>query len=323
MPWIFALTSAKLLSMNFKGADILSSKQFNRGDIEAVLKMAGKALPYASKKKFGDLLKGKLLATLFYEPSTRTRLSFETAMIRLGGSVVSSVGVQGSSVAKGETLYDTGKMISTYVDVIAIRHNEDNSADEMAHGSSVPVINAGDGCREHPTQALLDLFTIQQELGKVDGLKVAMVGDLKYGRTVHSLSEMLSHFNVKLTFVSPPELKMPEGVCRFLKEKNVPFAETAEFADSIKDADVVYMTRIQQERFAKKKDYEKHRNVYVLTSELIKEKNPKMLILHPLPRVWEITKDVDELPGAAYFRQAKSGLAVRMALLMMVLGKSF
>lgn len=307
--------------MDFKGADILNSKQFNRGDIETVLKTAKKLELFAFKKKWGDLLKDKLLASLFYEPSTRTRMSFETAMQRLGGSVISVVGTQFSSLSKGETLYDTGKIIEQYADVAVIRHSSDNAADELAEGASIPVINAGDGTNEHPTQALLDLYTIQKELGKIDGVTVAIIGDLKYGRTVHSLSLMLSHFDAKLVFVSPAELKMPEHICRSLKEKNISYKENADLAEAIKGVDVLYMTRIQQERFADSKEYEKHKGGYVLTRELVESKNPKALIMHPLPRIWEISRDCDDLPGAAYFKQVSNGVAVRMALLALVLGK--
>lgn len=308
--------------MNLKNADILSAKQFNRGDIEAVLKMAGKMEIFSSKKKWGDLLKGKLMASLFYEPSTRTRLSFETAMQRLGGNVISVVGAQFSSLSKGETLYDTGKTIENFADVMVIRHPKDGAAEELAEGSGVPVINAGDGINEHPTQALLDLYTIQKELGKIDGKTVVMVGDLKYGRTVHSLSLMLSHFNTEFIFVSPKDLKMPESICRMLKEKGVSYKETSNLSEAAKWADVLYMTRIQQERFADPAEYEKHKNAYILDRELISAKCPKAIIMHPLPRIWEIKRDVDDLSGAAYFKQVKNGVTVRMALLAMVLGKN-
>ncbi len=308
--------------MEFKGADILSAKQFNRGDIETVLKMAAKMEPFASKKKWGDLLQGKLLASLFYEPSTRTRLSFETAMNRLGGRVVSSVGMQFSSLTKGETLYDTGRIVENYADIIVMRHPDDGSVEKLARGANVPVINAGDGANEHPTQSFLDLYTIQKELGRLDGLTVAMVGDLKFGRTVHSLSQMLSHFGAEFIFVSPPELKMPELICRVLKEKNIVYKETADMGEAMKQANVLYMTRIQQERFSDPKEYEKHKGGYILTRELVEEKNPKLIIMHPLPRIWEITADTDDVPGAAYFRQVANGVAVRMAVLALVLGKN-
>lgn len=308
--------------MEFKGADILSAKQFNRGDIENVFKMAAKMEPYAAKKKWSDVLDKKVLASLFYEPSTRTRLSFETAIQRLGGRVISTVGIKSSSVSKGETLYDTGRTVENFSDVIIVRHSQDGAAEELAQGAGVPVINAGDGSNEHPTQALLDAYTIQKELSRLDGLKIAMVGDLKYGRTVHSLSCLMSHFGAEFIFVSLPELAMPEYVYRNLKEKGILYKEVGDLNEAMKEADVLYMTRVQQERFEDNKEYEKHRNKYVLTRELVEETNPKLLILHPLPRVWEIARSVDDFAGAAYFRQVKNGVAVRMALLALVLGKS-
>lgn len=308
--------------MEFKGADILAAKQFNRGDIETVLALAKKLEPFAKKQKSGDLLDGKILAALFYEPSTRTRLSFETAMLRLGGRVISAVGMENSSLIKGETLQDTGKVVSNFADVIAMRHPEDFSVERLAEGANIPVINAGDGSNEHPSQSLLDLFTMQKECGKIDGLTIAMVGDLKFGRTVHSLSQMLSHFDCELIFVAPDSLKMPEAVCRMLKEKNVSYKETKDMHEAMKWADVLYMTRIQQERFSDIQDYEKHRGEYILTRDLVEEHKSKLVIMHPLPRIWEITADCDELAGSAYFRQVGNGVAVRMALLALVLGKN-
>lgn len=307
--------------MDFKGSDILSAKQFNRGDIETVLNFAKKMEPFAAKKKWGDFLKEKLLAALFYEPSTRTRLSFETAMQRIGGRVISVIGIRSSSLSKGETLHDTGKIIENYADIIVMRHSKEGSVAELAESASIPVINAGDGSGEHPTQALLDLYTIQKERGRIDGLTIAMAGDLKYGRTVHSLSIMLSHFDVELIFVSPAELKMPESICRLLKEKNVSYKETLDLGEAMKWSDILYMTRVQQERFSDPKEYEKHRNLYVVSHDLVEEKNPKILIMHPLPRIWEIKPEVDEMPGAAYFRQVANGVAVRMAILSLVLGR--
>ncbi len=306
--------------MDFIGQDILSAAQFDRGAIESVLKNAQALLPYARKEKFGEILNGKVLAALFYEPSTRTRLSFETAMIRLGGRVVSAVGVQNSSLTKGETFYDTGRVINQFADVIAMRHSENGSVEKLAEGAQVPVINGGDGSNEHPTQALLDIFTIQQLHGKVDGLTIAMVGDLKYGRTVHSLSKMLSHFGVKLILVSPKELAMPIEVKKDLMERGVQLSETENMIEALKTADVLYMTRIQQERFDDEKEYEKFRDRYILTRALVEQYNKKITIMHPLPRIWELTKDVDDCEGAAYFTQVQNGVAVRMALLCMVLG---
>lgn len=306
--------------MNFVGSDIIKAAQFDVSAIEIVLKTAQLLEPYAQKKKWGTLLEGKLMASLFYEPSTRTRLSFETAMQRLGGRVISAVGIQFSSLSKGETLYDTGKIIENYADVIAIRHSVNGAPEDIARGASVPVINAGDGSNEHPSQALLDLFTIQKERGSLKGITVAMVGDLKFGRTVHSLSQMLGHFGAKLLLVSPKELAMPDDVKSLAKNNGAQIIETESMIEALKQADILYMTRIQQERFVDLAEYEKYRGSYILTRALIDQYNPKVLIMHPLPRIWEITTDVDDCSGAAYFKQVANGVAVRMALLCLVLG---
>ncbi|PJC37380.1 aspartate carbamoyltransferase [Candidatus Peregrinibacteria bacterium CG_4_9_14_0_2_um_filter_53_11] len=307
--------------MDFTGADILSIKQFNRGDIETVLKTAARAEPFAHKERWSDALDKKMMAALFYEPSTRTRLSFENSMQRLGGRVISAVGMENSSLKKGETLYDTGRMVENYADVIVMRHPDEGSVAKLAEGANVPVINAGDGSGEHPSQALLDLYTMQKERGKIDGLKIAMVGDLKFGRTVHSLALALSHFDVELVFVSPEELKMPELVKTTLREAQISFEETVAMEPVLSRVDVLYMTRVQQERFNDLAEYEKYRGQYVLTNELVRHHNPELTILHPLPRIWELEPDVDQLPGAAYFRQVHNAVAVRMALLSLVLGK--
>lgn len=307
--------------MNFKGADILSLKGFSRADLEQVMRVAGEFDKTLEKKRQLELLKGYILASLFYEPSTRTRLSFETAMRKLGGDVVSVVGVDYSSLAKGETLHDTAKIIENCADIIVVRHPREGSSEEMANAAKVPVINAGDGPGQHPSQALLDLYTIQKEKKRIDGLKVMMVGDLLYGRTVHSLVEPLSHFDVEMVFVSPDELKMPEEYKGLLRDKGVSFQETGDLNKFLKDMDVVYMTRIQQERFSSREEYEKLKNVYVLTRELLDKYNKKVTVMHPLPRVGEISVNVDDFPGAAYFRQAANGIPVRMALLTLVLGK--
>lgn len=307
--------------MDFKGADILSLQHFTRPDIEQVLEMAAKLEKEIKEKRKLDYLRGCVLAALFYEPSTRTRMSFETAMHRMGGDVISAVGMDYSSLVKGETLADTAKIVANYADVIVLRHPQEGSAHDMAEAVETPVINAGDGPGQHPTQALLDLYTMQKERGKLDGLRIMMVGDLRYGRTVHSLIEPLSHFDVSMVFVSPDELKMPESYLERLREKGISFVETANMEEKLADVDVLYMTRIQQERFATKEEYEKFRGVYVLTRELMERLNPALTVMHPLPRVWEISADVDTMPGAAYFRQAENGLFVRMALLGMVLGR--
>ncbi|MEZ4087292.1 MAG: aspartate carbamoyltransferase [Candidatus Gracilibacteria bacterium] len=308
--------------VDFLGQDVLSTKSLSKSEIEKVMTTAEGFLPYANKEKTTEILKGKLMASLFYEPSTRTKLSFESAMQRLGGRVVSVVGIESSSLAKGETLSDTAKVVETYADVIAVRHSQPGAPREMADAVDIPVLNAGDGAGEHPTQALLDLFTIQNERGKIDGLTIALVGDLKYGRTVHSLAYLLAHYDVNLILVSPDQLKMPAEVTNDLAEKGVVFSETEDFEESLKQADVCYMTRIQKERFADPAEYDRFKDVYILTKELVEQSNPEMTIMHPLPRVGEISLNVDELPGAAYFRQMRNGVAVRMALLSLVLGAS-
>ncbi len=296
---------------------LTSTKQLSRADAEAILREAAR-MDGVLEKGGNDELKGRVLAALFYEPSTRTRLSFETAMQRLGGSVISAEGIQFSSLYKGETLEDTIRMVSGYADIIAMRHPEVGSADRAAAVASIPFINAGDGPGQHPTQALLDLYTIQKELKKVDGVHIAMVGDLRYGRTVHSLSYLLGLFSdVRFTLVSPKELTMPEKVTSFYKDKGIAYAESEDIGDAL-DADVVYMTRVQQERFADRSEYERLKLKYVLTGKMLKGK--KCIVLHPLPRVGEITEDVDPLPNAAYFRQARNGVPVRMAILKMLLG---
>ncbi len=272
-------------------------------------------------KKGGDnRLKGKILANLFYEPSTRTRLSFETAMHRLGGQVITADGLQFSSLYKGETIEDTITVVSQYADVIAMRHPEQGSADRAATAALVPFINAGDGPGQHPTQAILDMFTISEERGKIDGVKITMVGDLKFGRTVHSLAFLLGLFSdVTFVLVSPEELRMPEKVTSFLQSKNIKYVETTELDQGL-EGDVIYMTRIQQERFSDKSEYERLKNSYILESKHVK--NRGITVMHPLPRIGEISADVDSLKNAAYFRQARNGVIVRMALLAMLLGKA-
>lgn len=306
---------------DFKGLDILSAGNLSKREVEKILEVAEGFLPNARKENESNLLKGKVLASLFYEPSTRTRLSFETAMHRLGGDVITVVGSESSSLAKGETLSDTAKVVENFADVIAVRHCKPEAADEMARASGIPVINAGNGDHEHPTQALLDLFTIIKERGTLDGLKIGLVGDLKYGRTVHSLVQLLAHYDVEIILVSPTGLKMPKDVLSVLMEKGLMYKETETLEDAVKVVDVIYMTRVQKERFEDQDEYEKFKNIYVLTREVIEKHNAKMTIMHPLPRVGEISLNVDELSGAAYFRQVQNGVAVRMALLALLLGK--
>jgi aspartate carbamoyltransferase len=267
------------------------------------------------------LLKGKLVATLFFEPSTRTRLSFEAAMQRLGGGVISMGAVESSSVAKGETLSDTVRTVAQYADVIVVRHPRIGSAKEAADAVDIPVVNAGDGAGQHPTQALLDLYTIRKELGSLKNLKISLVGDLKNGRTVHALVEVLSHFEASLYFISPNLLRMPEEITIRMKQKGCEVTETEDLALGASRSDLIYMTRIQKERFADLSEYEKVKGSYIINREFIDRLKKKITILHPLPRVDEINPDVDSYPGAAYFRQMRNGVYVRMALLAMILGK--
>jgi aspartate carbamoyltransferase catalytic subunit len=265
---------------------------------------------------------GRIMATLFYEPSTRTRFSFETAMQRLGGSVISTENAaEFSSVAKGETLEDTVRILNGYADVLVIRHYEVGSAKRAASVSRIPVINAGDGPGQHPTQALLDLYTIHKEIGAIDGLRIAMVGDLAQGRTVRSLAYLLSKFqNIKIYFVAPSLLRMKDDILDHLREKQVWFTEETDLNKVLPEVNVVYQTRIQKERFGDRlADYEQCRGVYVINSESLQLMKANAIVMHPLPRLDEIAMEVDSDPRAAYFRQAQNGLYVRMALLSMVL----
>jgi aspartate carbamoyltransferase catalytic subunit len=265
----------------------------------------------------------RIMATLFYEPSTRTRFSFETAMLRLGGHVISTENAaEFSSVSKGETLEDTIRILNGYADVIVIRHFEVGAARRAAAVSDAPVINAGDGVGQHPTQALLDLYTIRKELGRIEGIKVAMVGDLAQGRTVRSLAYLLSKYaGVRLHFVAPPPLRMKEDILEHLRERGVEFCEESSLEKVLPQVDVVYQTRIQKERFGDRvADYEECRGIYVINRDSLGLMKPGAIIMHPLPRLDEISPEVDADPRAAYFRQAQNGLYVRMALLTMVLG---
>jgi aspartate carbamoyltransferase catalytic subunit len=306
---------------SLKGKDILHGNQFSKKDIDAIIKNAAFFEKELKRKGSLNLLKGKILATLFFEPSTRTRLSFETAMQRLGGGVISLGSVESSSVAKGETLTDTAQTVAQYADVIVIRHPRMGSAKEVADAVSIPVINAGDGAGQHPTQALLDLYTIRKELGSLKNLTISLVGDLKNGRTVHALVEVLSHFGVRFYFVSPDLLRMPEEVAVRMEEKGCEVIETDDLVMAASKSDLVYMTRIQKERFADLSEYEKVKRSYIIDREFLDSLKKKITILHPLPRVDEIHPEVDSYPGAAYFRQMRNGVFVRMALLAMILGK--
>ena len=306
---------------SLKGKDILHGNQFSKKDIETIIKVSSNFEKGYKKKNSLNLLKGKILATLFFEPSTRTRLSFETAMQRLGGGVVSLGSVESSSVAKGETLKDTVKTVSQYADVIVIRHPRTGSAKEAADAVPIPIINAGDGTGQHPTQALLDIYTIKKELGSLKNLTISMVGDLKNGRTVHALVELLSLYQAKFYFVSPNLLRMPEEISSSLRGKGMEVIETGDMAEAARASDLIYMTRIQKERFGDLSEYERVKGSYIINKAFLDRLKKRVIILHPLPRVDEISTDVDEYPGAAYFRQMRNGVFIRMALLAMILGK--
>ncbi len=307
------------------GKDILSVKQFSRKDLEYVFGVAHEMHGMVDRVGTFDLLKGKILANLFYEPSTRTSSSFTAAMERLGGSVIPINEVRYSSVSKGESLPDTVRTLECYADVIVLRHPEVGSAALAAQYARKPVINAGDGVGEHPTQALLDTFTIFEELGVgvVDGFTITMLGDLKYGRTVHSLARLLSLYNIKLNYVSPEILRMPQEVMDEVAQKGIPQKEYSRLEDVLPETDVLYVTRVQKERFEDAAVYEQVKGAFVVNPEIMKAAKKEMIVMHPLPRVTEISMDFDEDPRAAYFRQMEYGLYVRMALLAMVLGKAY
>lgn len=306
----------------FYGRDIVSVRQFDTDDLDYIFEVAHEMRNMVARIGTFDLLKGKLLANLFYEPSTRTSSSFTAAMERLGGSVIPINEVRYSSVSKGESLPDTVRTLERYADVIVLRHPEVGATALAAQYTTKPIISAGDGVGEHPTQALLDLFTIRAELGEVAGLTVTMVGDLKYGRTVHSLARLLSLFDVSLRFVSPDILKMPDEILGELDESVTPHSSYDSLDPVIAETDVLYVTRVQRERFEDAAAYEAVKDAFVITPETLSTAKERMILMHPLPRVSEISMEVDDDPRAAYFRQMEYGMYVRMALLAMVLGKA-
>jgi aspartate carbamoyltransferase len=306
----------------FYGKDILSVSQFGRDDLSYIFGVADEMRAMVERVGTFDLLKGKILANLFYEPSTRTSSSFTSAMERLGGSVIPINEVRYSSVSKGESLPDTVRTLECYADVIVLRHPEVGASAMAAKYARKPVINAGDGIGEHPTQALLDLFTILEELGRIDGLTVTMLGDLKYGRTVHSLARLLSLYDVRLHYVSPEILRMPAELIEEVRGRGVAQAEHLELDSVLPETDVLYVTRVQKERFDDLEVYERVKGAFVVTPETMGRAKEKMIVMHPLPRVGEIAMEVDDDPRAAYFRQMEYGLYVRMALLALVLGKA-
>jgi len=291
-------------------------QDFSKEDILKVLSIAKKFV----NKKHPKLLQGKILGALFFEPSTRTRLSFESAMAKLGGQSIGFAGASVSSVTKGESLIDTIHMVEQYADLLVIRHPQEGAARLAAEATNRPVINAGDGANQHPTQTLVDLFTIQQLLGRLDRLKIGIVGDLKYGRTVHSLIYGLSHFSSEISLISPQSLKLPSAYRDILYRNRVRYHEYEDFLGQLPTLDVLYMTRIQKERFADAAEYEKVRNAYVLTAAHLKRAKPNLKILHPLPRVTEISQDIDQTPHAAYFQQAGNGIPVRQAIIALLAG---
>lgn len=304
----------------WRGRDVISIRDFSKEDIEHVLKTAEKLENELKKKGTLDYAKGKILATLFFEPSTRTRLSFESAMYRLGGNVIGFAEASVSSIKKGESLRDTIKTVEQYSDVIVIRHPKEGAARLAAEVAEIPVINAGDGSNQHPTQTLLDLYTIKKEFGGISGLKIGLLGDLKYGRTVHSLSEALAFYDIDLYLISPELLKMPRHIVEELREKRIKVYETGDLEKVIGKLDLLYVTRIQKERFPDEQEYLKVKGSYVIDCALLARAKEDLKIMHPLPRVDEIHPEVDKSRHAIYFRQVFSGVPVRMALLGLTLG---
>jgi aspartate carbamoyltransferase catalytic subunit len=299
-----------------KNRSLVSIDDFSTEDILKILKLAEEFEHEPTQK----LLEGKVIATLFFEPSTRTRLSFESAINRLGGKIVGFSDSSSTSVSKGETLNDTIRMVNSYCDLIVMRHPIEGSARYASEIATVPVINAGDGANQHPSQTLLDLYSINKTQGRLENLNIFLVGDLKYGRTVHSLMMAMSRWNATFNFISPEELKMPEEYKIYLDNAGLKYYEHTDFTDIISKADIIYMTRVQKERFSDPIEYEKVKNVYVLRNSMFKYTKPNMRILHPLPRVNEIHIDVDSNPKAYYFEQALNGVYTRQAILCSLLG---
>jgi aspartate carbamoyltransferase catalytic subunit len=300
--------------------DLITMDDLTNEEISSLLDDADRLLPVARGEEYLPLLQGKLLANMFFEPSTRTRMSFETAMKRLGGDVVNLGDVKSSSAVKGETLYDTMRMVDGYCDIAALRHPRQGAAQYAGDACSISIMNGGDGAGHHPTQTLLDLFTIRQAFGRLDGLKVAMVGDLRYGRTVHSLSHALARFDCELIFISPSQLSMPEEIIEDLTANGAKITVTEDLLGAIPDTDVIYMTRIQKERFPDEDEYTKVAGIYKLSADDLAGAKGEMIILHPLPRVNEINPDVDGTRHARYFEQAFNGVVARMALMCRLLG---
>ena len=298
---------------------LIDIKDLSVEEINDLIKVAKSIIK--SPDKYSHKCDGKILATLFFEPSTRTRLSFESAMLRLGGNVLGFSEASSSSVSKGESVADTIHVVGGYSDVIAMRHPKEGAPFVASVKSSVPIINAGDGGHNHPTQTLTDLLTISQEKGRLDNLTIGLCGDLKFGRTVHSLiNAMLRYKNIKFVLISPDELKLPEYMIKILEASDVVYVETNDIEEYMKDLDILYMTRVQKERFFNEQDYIRLKDYYILNKDKLKTAKEDLTIMHPLPRVNEISTDVDDDPRAAYFRQAEYGVYIRMALIMYMLG---
>ena len=306
----------------FFGQDILSVRQFDREKLNYIYRVADEVRSLVKRFGKANLLDGKILANLFYEPSTRTSSSFQAAMLRLGGRCISINEVHYSSVTKGESLPDTVRTLESYCDLTVLRHPQKGAAEIAARYARKPLINAGDGTGEHPTQALLDIYTIGHDLQRLDGLKVAMMGDLKYGRTVHSLTRLLCLYGTEFTFVSPEVLRMPREILDEVRDSGHSLTELRGVEEIIGQVDVLYVTRVQKERFEDPRQYERLKAFYVVDPDLMAKAKPDMILMHPLPRVYEITMEVDEDPRAAYFRQMENGMYIRMALLAAVLGKA-
>lgn len=309
-----------MIMRDFKNQHILSARDFTREEIDFILEIGKKMI----NNKYSKLLDNKIMAALFFEPSTRTRLSFESAMLRLGGKVIGFQSRDVSSVKKGESIADTIRTVENYSDVIVMRHPLEGVSRMAAKFSSIPIINGGSGSAEHPTQALLDLFTIKEECGTIDGLNIGLCGDLKYGRTVHSLAYLFSNYNINLYFISPASLRMRFRITDWLRDKKMKFKETEKFKEILPILDILYMTRIQEERFLEPEEFEKVKDVYVLSKKDLDNTKDIFRLMHPLPRLGEISPDIDKSPKAIYFKQMKYGLYLRMALLALVLkGNNF
>ncbi len=299
-----------------KGKSLVSINDYTKDEYIKILDLA----EVFEKKSVQNILQGKVIASLFFEPSTRTRLSFESAVNKLGGKIIGFSDTSSSSVTKGETLYDTIKTVSNYCDLIVMRHPLEGSARFASEITNVPIINAGDGANQHPTQTLLDLYSIRKTQSTLDNLNIFMVGDLKYGRTVHSLLMAMSKFNTTYNFIAPEELKMPEEYKLFLENHGLKYYEHRDFTDIISKADIIYMTRVQKERFTDPIEYERTKNAYVLKNEFLVNTKENLRVLHPLPRVSEIEQEVDMNPKAYYFTQALNGVFIRQAIITSILG---